>query len=198
VRIAVVGTGKMGRGFAAALSARHEVVFGSRDPDRAAKVVRSTGAAAALPPAEAAAGAKVVVLAVPWSAVEETTRRLGVLAGTVVIDVTAASAKELEGLGRRSTGEVVQRLLKGSHVVKGWNHVFSRTLTDPAVGGVAPSVLLAGDDRGAKRIVSGLAREMGFHPVDVGALRQSAHLDRLVSMLLFVKLGPIRVLSAPP
>jgi hypothetical protein len=39
---------------------------------------------------------------------------------------------------------------------------------------------------------------MGFDPVDVGALRQSFHLDRLVSMMLFVRLGPFRVLSAPP
>jgi predicted dinucleotide-binding enzyme len=38
---------------------------------------------------------------------------------------------------------------------------------------------------------------MGFHPVDVGALRQSYHLDRLVTMMLFVKLGPFRVLTAP-
>lgn len=188
----------MGRGFATALSGRHEVVFGSRDPDRAAKVVRSTGVADALPPAEAAAGANVIVLAVPWRAIEEVAASLGDVAGAVVIDVTVPYGKELEALGRRSSGEVVQRLLKGSRVVKGWNHVFAKTLIDPAVDGVAPSVLLAGDDHGAKRIVSGLARDMGFHPVDVGALRQSYHLDRLVSMLLFVKLGPIRVLAAPP
>jgi predicted dinucleotide-binding enzyme len=59
-------------------------------------------------------------------------------------------------------------------------------------------VLLAGDDPQAKEIVSGLARDMGFHPVDVGPLRQSYHLDRLVSMMLFVRLGPFRVLTAPP
>jgi predicted dinucleotide-binding enzyme len=188
----------MGRGFAAALSARHEIVFGSRDPDGAAKAVRSTGAAAALPPAEAAARAKALVLAVPWRAVEETAARLGDLTGTVVIDVTVPYGKDVDALGRRSSGEVVQRLLKGSRVVKGWNHVFAKTLTDPAVDGVAPSVLLAGDDPSAKRIVSSIAREMGFDPVDVGALRQSFHLDRLVSMMLFVRLGPFRVLSAPP
>jgi predicted dinucleotide-binding enzyme len=188
----------MGRGFAAALSPRHEVVFGSRDPAAAGKAVRGTGAAGAEAVDEAAAGAKAVVLAVPWRAVEETAARLGDVAGTVVIDVTVPYGKEIDALGRRSSGEVVQRLLKGSRVVKGWNHVFAKTLADPAVDGVAPSVLLAGDDAAAKRLVSSLAREMGFHPVDVGALRQSYHLDRLVSMLMFVKLGPIRVLSAPP
>jgi predicted dinucleotide-binding enzyme len=82
-------------------------------------------------------------------------------------------------------------------VVKGWNHVFAQFLTAPQVGGIAASVLLAGDDLDAKRIVSTVARDMGFHPVDVGSLRQSYHLDRLVSITLFVKLGPFRVLSSP-
>jgi predicted dinucleotide-binding enzyme len=198
VRIAVIGTGKMGRGFAAALSSRHEVVFGSRDPGRAGKVVRSTGAAGAMSAAEAAAGAEVVILAVPWQAMDETLVRLGQLAGTVVVDVSVPYGKEREALGRRSSGEVVQKRLPRARVVKGWNHVFARYLTAPEVDGIAPSVLLAGDDRDAKRIVSALAREMGFHPVDVGSLRESYHLDRLVSMMLFVKLGPFRVLSAPP
>jgi predicted dinucleotide-binding enzyme len=66
------------------------------------------------------------------------------------------------------------------------------------VNGIAASVLLAGDDHEAKGIVSALARDMGFHPVDVGLLRESYHLDRLVSMMLFVKLGPFRVLTSRP
>jgi predicted dinucleotide-binding enzyme len=198
MRVAVVGTGKMGRGFATALAARHEVVFGSRDPGRAGRAVRATGALGASPPADAAADAAVVILAVPWHAMEETVAALGDLDGTVVVDVSVPHGPEREALGRRSSGEVVQKRLPRARVVKGWNHVFAPHLTAPAVDGVAPSVLLAGDDADAKRVVAGLAREMGFHPVDVGRLRESYHLDRLVSMMLFVKLGPFRVLSAPP
>jgi predicted dinucleotide-binding enzyme len=197
VRIAVIGTGKMGRGFAAALQREHEVVFGSRDPEKAGKVVRSTDAAGATFPAEATAGAEVVILAVPWQAMEETLARLGALDGPVVVDVSVPYGKEREALGRRSTGEVVQKGLPGARVVKGWNQVFAQYLTAPEVEGIASSVLLAGDDPQAKQIVSALARDMGFHPVDVGGLRQSYHLDRLVSMMLFVRLGPFRVLRAP-
>jgi NADPH-dependent F420 reductase len=198
VRIAIIGTGKMGRGFATALSSRHEVVFGSREPGRATKAVRSTGAAGAMSPAEAAAGAEVVILAVPWQAMEETLVRLRDLDGTVVVDVSVPYGKEREALGRRSSGEVVQKRLPRARVVKGWNHVFAKYLTAPEVDGIASSVLLAGDDHEAKRTVAALARDMGFHPVDVGLLRESYHLDRLISMMLFAKLGPIRVLSAPP
>jgi NADPH-dependent F420 reductase len=198
MRIAVIGTGKMGRGFATALSPHHEVVLGSRDPGRAAKVVRSTGADGAAPPEDAAVGADVVILAVPWKAMEETLARLGKLDGTVVVDVSAPYGKEREALGRRGSGELVQKRLPGARVVKGWNHVFARYLTAPDVEGIASSVLLAGDDSEAKEIVSGLARDMGFHPVDVGRLRQSFHLDRLVSTVLFVRLGPFRVLTPQP
>jgi 8-hydroxy-5-deazaflavin:NADPH oxidoreductase len=198
VRIAIIGTGKMGRGFATALSSRHEVVFGSRNPGRAGKIVRSTGAAGAMSPGEAAVGADVVVLAIPWMAIAETLEGLGDLAGTVVVDVSVPYGQEREALGRRSSGEFVQKRLPRSRVVKGWNHVHAQYLTAPDVDGIASSVLLAGDDREAKRIVCVLAQDMGFHPVDVGPLRASFHLDRLVSMMLFVKLGPFRVLSAPP
>jgi 8-hydroxy-5-deazaflavin:NADPH oxidoreductase len=139
----------------------------------------------------------VVILAVPWQAMGETLARLGDLDGAVVIDESVPYGEEREALGRRSSGEVVQKRLPGARVIKGWNHVFAKYLTAPEVEGIASSVLLAGDDPEAKRIVSELARDMGFHPVDVGSLRQSYHLDRLVSMMLFVKLGPFRVLSAP-
>jgi 3-hydroxyisobutyrate dehydrogenase-like beta-hydroxyacid dehydrogenase len=56
MEIAIIGSGKMGRGFATALSRKHKVVLGSRDPERAAKVVRATGAAGAATYEEAAAG----------------------------------------------------------------------------------------------------------------------------------------------
>jgi predicted dinucleotide-binding enzyme len=80
-------------------------------------------------------------------------------------------------------------------VVKGWNHVHARHLTAPEVDGIAASVLIAGDDPQAKETVFTLARDMGFHPVDVGPLKATRELERLVGVMLFVRLGPLRVLS---
>jgi NADPH-dependent F420 reductase len=198
MKIAIIGTGKMARGFATALSSQHEVVFGSRNPDKAAKVVAATGAAHATSYEDAASSADLVILAVPWKAIDETLSQLGKFDGTVVIDITVPYGKEVEALGTRSSGEVVQKKLRGARVVKAWSHVFAKFLTDPEVDGIQSSVLIAGDDKAAKDLVSQVAREMRFHPVDVGRLRQSHQLDRLVSMVLFVKLGRFRVLDAPP
>jgi predicted dinucleotide-binding enzyme len=66
MKVAIIGTGKMGRGFAQALAVRHEVVVGSRDPSRAREIATKTGAAGGASYADASAGADVAILTVPW------------------------------------------------------------------------------------------------------------------------------------
>jgi NADPH-dependent F420 reductase len=196
VKIAIIGTGRMGRGFATALAPRHEVTLGSRDPDRARKTAAATGATRGATYAEAAADAEVVILAVPWAAVDDTLPQLGELHQTVVVDVSFPSRKrERDALKGTSTAEHIQRRLPAARVVKGWNHVHAQHLTAPEVNGIAASVLIAGDDPQAKQAVFTLARDMGFHPVDIGPLKTTRELERLVGMMLFVRLGPLRVLS---
>jgi NADPH-dependent F420 reductase len=200
VKVAIIGTGRMGRGFATALASRHQVTVGSRDPDRASKVAAATGAARGATYAEAAAGAEVVILTVPWDAMDETLAQLGELDRTVVVDVCFPYRKsQRESLARKrsSTAEHIQQRLPNARVVKGWNHVHARHLVAPEVEGIAASVLLAGDDPQAKQTVSALARDMGFHPVDVGPLKATRDLELLVGTMLFVRLGPLRVLSPP-
>jgi 8-hydroxy-5-deazaflavin:NADPH oxidoreductase len=196
VKVAIIGTGRMGRGFATALAPRHEVTVGSRDPDRARRTAAKTGATRGATYAEAAADAAVVILTVPWEAMDGTLRQLGELHDTVVVDVSYPSRKqEREALKGSSTAEQIQRRLPRARVVKGWNHVHAQHLTAPEVNGIAASVLIAGDDPEAKQTVFALAADMGFHPVDVGPLKATRDLERLVGMMLFMRLGPLRVLS---
>jgi 8-hydroxy-5-deazaflavin:NADPH oxidoreductase len=198
VRIAIIGTGKMGRGFAQAIAPTHEVVVGSRDPDRAAAAAAKTGATGGATYADAAATADVVILTVPWNAMEDTLGQLGQLRGTVVIDVSYPYTKrEREALTGTSTAELVQKRLPRARVLKGWNHVHAKHLTDPQVHGIASSVLITGDDPNAKDIAFEIARDMGFHPVDAGPLKATRDLEKLVGVMLFLRLGPIRVLSPP-
>jgi NADPH-dependent F420 reductase len=196
VKVAIIGTGRMGRGFATALAPKHQVTVGSRDPNRARQVASVTGAARGATYAEAAADAEVVILAVPWPAMDDTLGQLGELDQTVVVDVSWPSRKsEREALKGSSTAEQIQQRLPRARVVKGWNHIHAQYLTAPQVDGIAASVLLAGDDPAAKQTVFALAADMGFHPVDIGALKATRELERLVGMMLFVRLGPLRVLS---
>ncbi|NIN40234.1 MAG: NAD(P)-binding domain-containing protein, partial [Gammaproteobacteria bacterium] len=73
--IAVIGTGDVGGALGPEFAAQgHTIVYGSRDPGRSKveELVRKTGdLASATTPAEAAAQADIVVLAVPGLMVEE-------------------------------------------------------------------------------------------------------------------------------
>jgi 8-hydroxy-5-deazaflavin:NADPH oxidoreductase len=199
MRIAVVGTGNMGAGLGRAFARAHQVVLGSRDPEAAAVTAREIGAEGAAPIAEAIRDADVVVLAIPWRAMEETLPQLGDLAGKVVIDIsnpyTPQGLRPLEGT---STAEEIQKALPGARVVKGWNHVYAQNLQRPEVDGVAASVLICGDDPKANDVVAGLARCIGFDPVDVGPLASTRHLERLVVVMGGLGLGvdrPLKVLQ---
>ena len=75
MRIGVLGAGNVGRTLAASLAAAgHEVTFGVRDPSstKAATAAAAVPAARIATLAEAAAGAEVIVLAVPFRAAAAT------------------------------------------------------------------------------------------------------------------------------
>jgi 8-hydroxy-5-deazaflavin:NADPH oxidoreductase len=195
MRIAVIGTGRMGTGLATGFAkAGHEVVFGSRDPSSANEAVQEAGATGVASYAEAVNGADVVVLAVPFVALDETVPQLGDLSGTVVVDITnpyvGGSIQQ-----DVNTTEHIQGLAPGALVVKGWNHVYAINLTRPGVDGVPCSVFLASDDAEAKATVAGLAREIGFDPVDAGDAAASLALTRLLGVMGALKLGPDRPLK---
>ena len=88
--IAVIGTGDLGDSLGPRFaSLGHKVIYGSRDPkaERIAALVARTGAgASAALPADAAAKADIVVLAIPWPAMETVAQSLGDLDGKIVID----------------------------------------------------------------------------------------------------------------
>jgi hypothetical protein len=107
----------MGRGFAQVLAPTHEVVVGSRGSARAAATASKTGAAGSGTYADAAANADVVILTVPWKAMDETLGQLGDLSGTVVIDVSYP-ARQAPGDHGRSRGQRVLRLRRRKRRVR--------------------------------------------------------------------------------
>src|SRR5690606_10888984 len=185
--IAIIGTGNVG----SALGQRfgelgHEVVYGSRDPDReaVARLVAASGAgASAATPPDAARDADIIVLALPWEVVEEVTRSLGDLTGKIIIDPTNPRRIAEDGLRDYafdgSNAERVQVLAPEAKVVKAFNTLGAYTMLDPAIAGSPVSVPIAGDDPQAKAVVAELAMGIGFEPVDVGPLRYARVLEGL-------------------
>jgi predicted dinucleotide-binding enzyme len=124
-----------------------------------------------------AAFADVAVLAVPFGRHRELP--VAELAGKPVIDTTNYEP-DLHGRVRAldndllTSSELVQRHLRGAHVVKtlnaiGWEHLRDHAYRDRLVGRRA--VPVSGDDLKAKKTAMALVEELGFDPVDVGGLR---------------------------
>jgi len=90
--VAIIGTGDMGDSLGPRFAELgYTVVFGFREPDgdKAQNAVKLTGKdARAVSQREAAAAGAIVVLTVPWPAMETVAQNLGDLSGKIVIDIS--------------------------------------------------------------------------------------------------------------
>ncbi|MFI0040441.1 NADPH-dependent F420 reductase [Streptomyces mutabilis] len=185
--------GMLGAGAVAQAIARHAIRHGyevvlsnSRGPASLAPLVKDLGAlAAAATPAEAAATADLVVLAVRWPQIPDAVAGLPRLDKTLLIDATNHFASlppnpKIADLGDLTGSEYVASLLPGARVVKAFNALFARFIApDPRHEAGRQVLFLAGDDADAKNTVRDLTSEFGFAPVDLGMLREGGRLIQL-------------------
>ena len=172
--IAIIGAGNVGRALAtSATRAGYHVIVSSSDPEDAQAVAAATGATVATSNREAAAAAGIVVLAVPYPALESLTSELAdALTGKVVVDVTNRPIQTGPAIA-----EALQARLPEAHVVKAFNTAFASRQADPLVDGVQADAFVAGDDAAAKAAVLALAEAIGFRPIDAGGLEVAGTLE---------------------
>lgn len=127
MKVSVIGTGNMGRGFAAQLvKAGHSVSLVGRDAAKAAQVANDVGAVAV--GAGEAAKAEVIVLAVPYDNAVAALKALGDISGRVVVDLTNPLTADYMGLTighSTSAAEEIAKAVPGVNLVKGFNTVFA-------------------------------------------------------------------------
>ncbi len=183
MRIAVIGAGNVGSGFArAAVAAGHDVVLSATRPEKARAVATEVGAHAAENNTAAVEGAQVVLLAVPGTEAPALAAELApALRGAVVVDATNPLNATYSDLAVEGTSgaEAVQRQARGVPVVKAFNTVFASRYAVPTEGGTPLQVLIAGDDADAKATVAELAASLGFAPIDAGGLRYARSLEEV-------------------
>ncbi len=186
--IAVVGTGQVAGALGPEFAAQgHTIVYGSRDPSRddvVRLVARTGGQASATTPADAVAGAGIVVLAVPGELVETITASLGELSGKIIIDPTNPLRQNDDGLFEMavdtSNGEIIQAAAPDAYVVKAFNSLNWRTMVDPESSGGPVTIPLVGDNDEAKDKVAALVEGMGLEAIDLGPIRYARHVEGML------------------
>jgi hypothetical protein len=187
LKIGMVGAGRMGGALGALfVKAGHPVMFSSRHPENLKDLVARLGPLAQAGPVEqAVAFGDVVVMVVPYAALEEIGKAHGpgLAAKPLVMDVCNPIARrdgdavvkwanEQGGAGLASA-----KLLPGARIVRAFNGISYRRVGEIAhrPGGLV-GVPIAGDDPKAIALAEGLIRGIGFEPVLVGGLAMGKHL----------------------
>lgn len=194
-KVAMIGAGNVGKGLGLRLlGAGHPVRFGLREGKEAPEwLAAQEGDVDALPLAEAAQWAQVIVLAVPGKAITDAVKSLGDLEGKIVIDATnpvgwdagPVWAPPKEG----SNAAAVAAQAPGAKVLKAFNTFGAEFHADPSVHDGGISVFLAGDDDDAKTRVSNLAQSAGFESIDAGPLRNAAVVENVA--ILWIHLATV-------
>ncbi len=182
-----IGSGNIGGNLAKLFAAQgHDVVISnSRGPETLSGLVSEIGDHARAATAEEAAEAgEIVVVSVPFLAVDQVP--VAPLAGKIVIDTNNyyferdGHVAEIDE-GSTTPSEVLQAHLPDSHVVKLFNAIQAAHLLTHGTPAGAPerrALSLAGDDEAAKATVTALTDEIGFDVVDAGPLAEGWRFDR--------------------
>ena len=180
MRIAIIGSGRVGGALAQALGrAGHEVRFGVREPDPRKP---DPGKPAEIAIADAAAFADLAILAVPFDAVEGIVAAAGGFVGKVLIDATNPLGMRDGGLGlimgfETSGAEQIAALAPLAHVFKAFNQTGFENMAQAHAYASPPVMFVAGDDEAGKTLVMRLIADTGFEAIDAGKLRAARLLE---------------------
>ena len=200
MKIGIIGPGNMGSGLGR-LFARsgHEVMFSfSRDEERLRKLAEEIGEGAHFGEvSEAVRFGEVVLLTVPWGAVDTALAAAGSLEGKIVISCVNPLTPDYTALvvGTTTSGaEVIAGKIPGATVVEAFLNIFAGILHSGHMafsenGGDIPSVFFCGDDARAKAMVSGLIKDIGLEPIDCGPLQNARFVEP--TAMLVLQLGAV-------
>ena len=193
MKIGIIGAGRMGSGLGKRWAqAGHQVMFGSRDPEKALGIATEVGTnanganASGGSYADVLAFADVLLFAVPWDKAEAVLADLGSLDGKILIETT----NNFVDHDPRSTTERIMTWAPGAKVVKAFNTIFAGIIqADPADAKERPSVFMAGDDADAKQITAQLISDAGFDPVDAGPVKNARHVENIAFAIVELAYG---------
>lgn len=178
MRHSLIGSGALGSAIARhfARASIPVAVANSRGRESLTEFADHFGAAVIPANIDEALTAHMVILAVPYDALESILANDRSWRGRIVIDATnAINPKTFEpaNLRGRPSYALVAELVPGAKVVKGFNHMLARILArDPDDGhhDQSRSLFISGDHEDAKTAATGLMTIFGFEVIDLGEL----------------------------
>jgi 8-hydroxy-5-deazaflavin:NADPH oxidoreductase len=190
MKIGVLGSGNVATALASGfLKHGHEVMLGSRTPEKLTEWQKENPRGKTGSFAQAAAFGEVVVLSVKGTAAAEALRLAGAenLKGKPVIDTCnpIEDAPPVNGVLQFFTGpneslmEKLQREFPEALLVKAFNSVGAPRMVNPQYAAGRPSMFICGNDAGAKKTVGEIVDQFGWEIEDMGSATAARALEPL-------------------
>ena len=192
MKIGIIGAGDVGGTLGMRWRQKgHEIMFGvrNRQSQNVQKLIQLDKNLEFGEIIETVTFGDVIVLAVPWTAIEETIHRAGNLSNKILIDPTNPLTADLKGLAldNSSAAEKISNLAKSTKVVKAFNIIGAKTLNNSIFDSQRADIFICGNDSHSKQVVRELAIDIGFDVVDVGPLANARMLEYLA--LIWIELA---------
>lgn len=190
MKAGVLGSGVVAQVLAAGFVQHgHDVMIGSRNPEKLAEWNAKNPKASRGTFAEAGAFGEVVVLAVKGSAASEVLGLAGAqnLSGKSVIDACnpIADAPPVKGVLQFFTGpneslmEQLQSEFPGAHFVKAFNSVGNMQMINPTFAEGRPTMFICGNSDAAKKTSAGILDQFGWDAADMGGVEAARAIEPL-------------------
>jgi predicted dinucleotide-binding enzyme len=177
MRFGVLGTGQVGSAVGGKLIALgHDVMFGSRDPDKPRSLAAKVGSHA-----EAAAHAEILVNALPGEMAIDVLRGCAI-DGKILIDIANYNSAVDQPIVT-PLGQAIQQAFPKALLVKTLNSVSAHLMVDPDGLGALHSVFIASDHAAAKQQVIDLLETFGWTSIiDLGNLGACRAMEQLIPL----------------
>ena len=190
MKVGVLGSGVVAQVIAAGFVKHgHEVMIGSRDPEKLAEWSAQNPKASRGTFAEAAQFGEAIVVAVKGIAASSALMLAGAenLAGKAVLDACnpIADAPPVNGVLQFFTGpneslmEHLQREFPDAQFVKFFSSVGNMQMINPEFAEGRPTMFICGNSEAAKKTAAGFLDQFGWEAVDMGGVEAARAIEPL-------------------
>ncbi len=164
--IAIIGTGNVGGALAKRFAdAHHQIYLGVRNPSefKGKELLNYSKNISAHLIDEAVKKAEVIIISVPAQFAGETAKLLGDVSGKIIVDTMNAVFIKPDGFS--NTTEAILANCNTTEVIKCFNTTGYENIENPVYKGIGIDMYTAGSSEKGKKVVTALAKEIGFENV---------------------------------
>lgn len=186
MKISILGAGNVGGNLGIRWAElKHEIFLGVRDTDspKIHETVKKIGAAAHIGEIEEAAEfGDILILSLPWPAVERVAERLKHVKGKIIIDATNPVSWDNgphHALGTSSSAQRIAATIPNASIVKAFNTFGAEHILTSNVGGIQMDHFIACSNENATEITKNLSNDIGFNTIHIGPLHNALLIEQL-------------------